>query len=134
MISFDDGIGSVDSTRSQIEIILYLFAQWTQLPELYSFFQHDEEFLRFMKEFGGTTIHVPSQERLGRMFRNVRIWNVLNKLAPAEEGKHFTRAVKDLAEAMELTENRVRAIYREVDAVIKEQSGGLRAFLDRLKK
>lgn len=135
MIDYES-LGAVNSERSQIEIMLYLFAKWTQLPELYAFFAHDGQFLKFLREFGGTTLHIPSADRVARMFRNVRIWNALREVAPAsgEGGKRFARLVKDMASMFEITENRVRAIYREVDAEVRKQGESLSGFLDSASK
>lgn len=111
-----DGIGKTDEA-SQIEIILYLLAKWSHLPDLYSFFNHDGEFLRFLSEFGGTTMTIPAPERVGTLFRDVKIWNSLRGLA---EGEEYASRARQLAQTFELSENRVRGIFRDVDREIRK--------------
>ena len=114
------------TSDSQAATILYLLARWTQLPELHSFFNHDGEFLRFLKEFGGVTLHIPEPDKVGRMFRNVKIWNSLRRLP---EGEAFAAKVRSLAQTFELSENRIRGIFREVDEEIRKQANAIDGLL-----
>lgn len=93
-----------------IDVILYLNAKYTLLPEISEVFGK-EHILKFIETFGGKTIKVPAIEDVEKTVEWITIWSLVRKNNSSEN-------VKKIANRYGIKEAEVRLAYEKVQEVM----------------
>lgn len=105
---------SVQKLLDLFRILLVSRAQKTLMPELLDIFGQ-ERVARLIDVFGGMKIEIPDRSFLERLVRDADIYSSLVKGWNKE-------MVKVLATRYDITDVRVRQIFDEVEAIVREVS------------
>ncbi len=108
---------SLQKTNNRVKLLMLVLLNtdaYTFLPELLDLFGEDK-LLKFLDVFSGTSIQVPSREKLGKSIRDVDIFCRL------EYAKHKP-TYKELSEEYEVSEKYIYLTYNRIKALMENTS------------
>lgn len=98
---------------SDMRMVLLLVAKWEPMVELLDFFDGDSSrLMEFVDLFGGTTLRVPSRDRIGQMARDLDVWTRLRATSDRRT------EIEEIAREYQITPTRVEKIAEEMQEVV----------------